>query len=252
MANEDINAIKERVRALLMKAADGSATAAEAEGAMRAAQKLMAKYQVKETDLDSLTAESYKETEYAGQRHRKAGWYVHPVDRHCANLVGKFCGVVPYIRTIDLTGELRVCMFGLESDVELAHWMLSAFKQQLEADWIIYKRYTMNSRRFKDLTEARRAFVQGFVKAIGDRLAAWMFRDSPTKGTSENTALVVKKLSLVEEEMERRGMFLGHITLAQRRISRDAHAAGAGYNSGKAANVGRATEGAGSHIMIGN
>lgn len=249
MANENIQDIKAKVRSLLMKAADAVATPAEAEGAMRAAQKLMAKYQVSEKDLGSLTQEDFKEASRTGGIY-KSKTYLHPIDRYCSVIVGKFCGVQPWIHNND-EGECMK-MLGLEADVELATWMLSAFREQFEADWLKYKRFDMASKRFKDLTAARVSFVHGFARAINDRLQDWLYRDSPKEGSAESDgrALVIKKHDLVQAEMERRGLHLGRGT-RRGAVNADTTAAGAGYNSGKAADVGRATAGGAGPIMIG-
>jgi hypothetical protein len=252
MAKENIQDIKEKVRALLMKAADAAASPAEAEGAMRAAQKLMAKYQVSEKDLGALSGDDYRFADRVGAKHKTKGWYLHPVDKYCAVTVGKFCGVVPFTSKGD-SGELTLRMFGMDSDVELAGWMLTAFKQQFEADWERYKRFQMESKRLIDVREARLSFARGFTSAVCERLEKWMFRevDKSPVGGSDGTSLVIKKRDLAMDELRNRGIILGRASRGHGgRASTDTMAAGAGYNSGAAANVGRATAGT-STIMIG-
>lgn len=249
MANENMNDIKERVGALLRKAVDPAATPAEADAAMRLAQKLMEKYQVTEADLDK-GGNEFREAGRTGRKHPKSGeWYLHPVERYCAAIVGRFCGVTPWITTDD--GELKLVLFGFDADVELANWMLTAFVNQFEADWELYKMRDLGTKRLVTIREARLSFAHGFTQAINKRLEDWMFRDeakSPEPGTTDGKALVVKKTSLVEQELRNRGM---HFTRSSHRGQNGSHAgaAGAGYASGSRAETGR---GVGqSAIMIG-
>lgn len=253
MANENIQDIKAKVKALLMKAADAAATPSEAESAMRLAQKLMAKYQIDQTSLDALVEGDWRTLERRAEHHKIKGWYLHPVDRYCSVLVGQFCGVIPYIGG-GTDGELTLILFGLDADVELASWMLAAFKDQLEHDWNVYKRFQMESKRLLDIKKARLAFVRGFTSAVSDRLRDWMFRDANSvvgsNRSTEGKDLVIRKRNLAEDELARRGIHLHKAGSQYRRPSSDNAAAGAGYQSGQGASVGGKAVG-GARIAIG-
>lgn len=240
---DNIQDIREKVKALLRKASDAAASPSEAEGAMRLAQKLMAKYSLSEAELNAVKEEDFCEATWQGRYH-KGAYVIHPVDRYCSVIVGKFCGVVPFLRNNGST----VALFGLDADVELAKWMLHAFREQFEHDWEVFKRFQMESKRLLDIKDARKSFAHGFTEAINNRLKDWMFRQSPEGGSGEG-ALVLRKHDIVAAELERRGI---HLAPTGRRGSRGSHdqAAGAGYNAGNAANVGRATAGAG-RVLIG-
>lgn len=250
MANENINDIKERVGALLRKAADPACSEAEADGAMRLAQKLMEKYQVTEADL-AVGGNAFKELDRVGTLHKKTGeYYLHPVERYCAVIVGRFCAVKPY--TVSDEGALKLRLFGLESDVELATWMLTAFVQQFESDWERFKKVELGSKRFVTIKDARLSFARGFCDAVNKRLNDWLYRrendieNSPTEGTSN--ALIIKKFDLVEQELRKRGV---HLSRANHRGNAGNHegARGAGYMSGSRAETGRSV--GGGAIMIG-
>jgi Protein of unknown function (DUF2786) len=253
MTEDKLREVKEKVRALLMKAADSAATAAEAAGAMAAAQKLMARYQVTADDLNKLSASDYKFMGMAGTHHRKSNsWYLHPVQRYCAPVVGRFCAVKPYTKTHE-DGSLSLELFGMDSDVELAAWMLRAFTDQFEHDWEVFKRDGLGTRRLVTIKEARLSFAGAFTKAINERLETWMFRksDSPAEGTSSgfDLALVKDKMSLIEAELVRRGIYLSAGQHRGRGGSHDG-AAAAGYASGSRAETGRGV--GGGRIAIGS
>jgi hypothetical protein len=256
---KDINDIKERIRALLMKAADAAASPAEAEGAMRLAQKLMATYQVAEGDLERVGEDDYtfltKDGKTVGTKI-----IIHPIDRYCAMIVGKFCGVVPIEKTLPNDGGFKLELFGLAADVQLAAWMLDAFIEQFEHDWLLYKRFQMQTKRLLDVKEARKAFIHAFAAAIKVRLSDWLYRkvESPDGGTgrvsAEGTALAIRKLTSAEEELARRGFRLGKTGHkgSSAKGAAAASAAGAGYNSGMAASVGgKATPGGAQTLRIG-
>jgi hypothetical protein len=186
------------------------------------------------------------------EMHATKGPYVHPLNRYCAVAVGKFCGVIPYVRN-EGTSDVCMCLFGLEADVELASWMLAAFRQQLEHDWAIHKRFHMETKRLLSIKEARLSFVQGFTTAINKRLSDWEFRSikhsdgtAPSGGDGQ---LVIRKRNMAEDELASRGMHLGRSSHRGAR-GNDMAASGAGFNSGSRANVGGQAIG-GQRIAIG-
>jgi Protein of unknown function (DUF2786) len=254
MANENINDVKERVSALLRKASDSAATAAEAEAAMRLAQKLMKKFAVTEADLATASGDDFKEAVMAGRYHAKSNtYYLHPVQRYCAVVVGKFCGVTPYTSS-DEEGHLCLKMFGFESDVELATWMLSSFVLQCENDWEAFKAYELGTRRLLTIKEARLTFTKKFADAVNDRLSKWLYREeySPEQGTTStgtDVALLGKKLATVEAELEKRVGRLGRGTHRGKSGNHGA-AAAAGYAAGSRAETGRGV--GGGRIAIGS
>lgn len=229
-----------KIQALLMKAADSAASEAERDGAMTMAKKLMAKYDVTQADIDRATADSFVNVVRPGKKTKDNRPYIHPVERYCSVVIGKFCGVKPYLSNGN--GKMGLAFFGFESDVDLAQCMVDAFIDQFEADWTAYKRYDMKSKRFKDLTEARLAFSQGFTSAVNERFTDWMYRNepnSPNRGTGDGRALVIKKMEVIEAAMKEVGLYLGKARSGGGRRSNDSEAAGAGYNAGKSADMGR-------------
>lgn len=237
MANENIGDIKERVSALLRKASDGAATPAEAEAAMRLAQKLMGRYQVTEADLDNGDG-TFKTVDREGRYSPKKGeYYLHPVERYCAAIVGRFCGVEPYTATEN--GKLVLHIFGLDSDVELANWMLTSFVQQFEADWLLYKQFKLDTKRLVTIKDARLSFATGFTTAVNERLNDWLFRKSPEEGTADTSnALVIRKLDLVEQKLAEMGLSLSR-GRHRRKSGGHGDARSAGFMSGSRAETGR-------------
>lgn len=229
----DIESIKEKVRALLAKATDAAATPDEAASAMAMARKLMDKYQLSEDQIAKATDDDFKTDSWHYTKDRKGNVVVHPVDRYCGVMAGKFCGVKPYI-----TAQGDMAAFGFASDVELFKWMMAAFKTHAEADWQRYKVFQMKSKRLLDIKDARKSFMHGFCKGINERLQDWLYREVPKGEVNERNALVVRKLSIVEAKMAEMGMILGK---AKHRGSMggNTEAAGAGVNSARSAGVGR-------------
>lgn len=235
----NVESVKDKVRALLAKAMDPAASEHEASGAMAAARKLMAKFDLSEEELMKAKGEDFKEFSWEVRKTSKGDVALHPVDRRCSVLLCKFCGVVPYVY------DGKVHLFGLENDVELAKWMLHSLRGQFDKDWEIYKRFELGSRRLVNVKEARISFSAGFAKAINERMKNWIYRE--TQSPETGTSLVVKKNELVAEEMRKRGLRLGAKGKAP--VGINAAAAGAGYNSGKAAETGRGV--GGSYVAIG-
>lgn len=235
----DNKQIKEKISALLRKASDGSATAAEAEGAMLAARKLMDRYSLSEAEVNAATEDSYVDRNIAPKKTRKGETYVDPVLRYTARTVAEFCGCFVYVDR-----SQNAVFSGLESDVDLAVLMVEAFQFQMAHDWEVFKRHELGTKRFVDITDARRSFVTGFTRGVTKRLGDWMYR-TPPEGEKQtaSTALVIKKHELARARLEARGMSFG--STSQRNAIRGGNsmAAGAGMNAANSANVGRAVGG---------
>jgi len=235
----NVESVKDKVRALLAKAMDPAASEHEASGAMAAARKLMAKFDLSEEELMKAKGEDFKEFSWEIRKTSKGDIAIHPVDRRCSVYVCQFCGVVPYIY------DGKVHLFGFENDVELAKWMLHSLRIQFDKDWEIYKRFELGSKRLVNIKEARISFSAGFAKAINERMRNWIYRE--TQSPETGTSLVIKKNEIVEAEISSRGIHLGKNGSAP--VGINAAAAGAGYNSGKAAETGRGV--GGSYVAIG-
>lgn len=239
MTNDGVSQIKQKVVALLRKASDSAATAAEAEGAMAAARKLMAKFSLTEDEVNAATEESYVDRALAPKRTRKGEVYIDPVMRYCSRTVAEFCGVFAYTRVADQ----HMMWSGLESDVDLALCMIDAFQQQMEHDWEIFKRHELGTNRLVVITDARRSFVHGFTRGVVMRLQDWMYRTPPEGELVDTTnALVIKKSELARSRLEKQGMAFGS---SGHRGNSGNHngAAGAGLNAAKAAAMGRGVGG---------
>lgn len=231
----DINEIKERIRSLLAKATDAGATAEEAHTAMQFARKLMAKYQLDEAAVTAARDGDFRTDTWHYTKDSKGAVIVHPIDRYCSVRVGRFCGVKPYISQ---SGDMAV--FGFDSDVELFRWMMAAFKKHAEEDWQRFKVFQLGTKRLLDIKDARKSFMHGFAKAVNARLDDWLYRAEYTGDKAEETAnaLVIRKLSIVEQKMADMGINLGP-TSRKGSMGGNTSAAGAGFNSGNSANVGR-------------
>lgn len=229
------NDVKNKIMALLRKASDSAATPAEAEGAMGLAQKLMARHSLTQDEVMKAGEAAYVDRVIDPKRTRAGVDYIDPVTMYTARIVSEFCGVVCF------TSGKQIKWSGLDSDVEMAMWMIEAFREQMEHDWTIFKRHELGTNRFVVITDARRSFVQGFTKAISARLSDWLYR-TPPAGEKSSSALVVNKRELAMNRLRDQG-----ISLSTKRhnatLGNHTGAAGAGMNAGNAASMGRAMGG---------
>jgi hypothetical protein len=230
----DIETIKERVQALLAKAADQSCTEAEAEGALMAARKLMAKFNLTEEQLHEAKAEAFKSVQLPGGKVVNGLDVASPLARYCGKIVGQFTSTKIYTMQTR-TGSVVVC-FGFAQDTQLAQWIMASLQKTFDEQWLAYKQFSMKSKRFADLKEARIAFTHGFTSSVVKRLQDWLYREE-AEAPPASTALVVVKAKAVDDALSATGVVLG----AGRggRASADGAAYGAGAIAGNAAHLGQ-------------
>ena len=226
----DMDKIKERVKALLEKAADSACSEAEATACMKKAQKLMAEHSLDVDDVKNHDSRVFV-TQTEQGRKTKYGPAFHPVDRLMGGAVGRFCGVRKYWERDPKTGDLTIRYFGREPDVEYAKWMRDAFAAQADREWEAFK-LARRSQIARDLIGQRRGFYTAFCKAVAARLDEWTFNDS------DMHALMCKKMELVSAELDRRGIFLSSGNMPH--FPGDRAAAAFGAQAGARANIGRA------------
>lgn len=233
----DINKIREKLAALLARARDAGSSEAEVAACMQRAEKMMAEYGLSESDLDDVTAKDFREYTINPPEGRKAH---DPIVRYLAPAIGKLTSVVFYIDNTRDEGKLApIVSFGLEADVEYAHWLIKSLRTFMDDQWVSYKQWQLGACTRAELKAERIGFVRGFVHVVAQRLKD-MTSDRAEGGVeSGGTSLVVKKNDLVERALADKGVSLGRGTslCGSGRGSDTGKQAGA--MAGNSANLGR-------------
>jgi hypothetical protein len=232
----DMTKIKSRLAALLSRARDAGSSDAEIAACMERAEKIMADYGVTEADLADLGADDYRAYTFT----LSEGMTRHcPVVRYVGPVVFRFTGCVGYIGKTDNRGQaVEIELFGIDSDVEYATWLLASLRAFMDDQWRDYKKYQLGACNRKELTAERIGFVQGFCKTAASRIRAMITRDEGGVGTG--TALVVQKRDLSMAQLKAKGIDLGGRGHSLGGNGRGSHTgAMAGAQAGNAANIGR-------------
>lgn len=245
MKMADMDKVKERVMALLAKAADPACSEDEAEAAMSMARKIMDKHGLSEAECEKATGDDFVMRSWDG-RETKKGWVFHPVDRLLGGLIARFAGVRMFYSTEPMSDRKTAKFFGLESDVALAEWMRAAMITQFDRDWSNYLHIDRKNKALSRVKDARISFSMGYRDAIYERFNNWFYRAEAKGGAG---ALVFKKQDLITDELARRGIHLRNSNYAGPTV-RDGLAAGAGYNAGKAAQLAQGVHHGRPHILL--
>jgi hypothetical protein len=195
------------------------------------AQRMMAEYEVAETDL-----------QFGGERALMDEREVDDRDRIRQNLsvaVARFCQCEVWSR-----GGYGLTFCGLESDVIFAHWLLDTL-----ADFVKRELLKHLARISRPGITNRRVETKGFVAGCTSRICARLSELSHRgHGTGSSRALVVAKNALIRECMKQHG-----IIVKQRRSRRsvDAGAYHAGLSAGDGARFDRPVNGGNKPLAIG-
>lgn len=231
--------IKDKVRQLLKIAADPNATSNEAQVAMAKARALMAKHDLSDDDIRAAKADAYAfrpAYEKPGSTPNKVIW--HPVDRWLTIAIAKFTGCA----TVYDPKTGKHGMYGMESSLDLAQYMLQAFREAFESGWLNFKKYTMPRATQAQLIEARKSFTSGFCRAIKDRISRTEADEAKYNVGGTHVILVKQTSALCVAGQEGYEQANGR---ASSRAVNHASAYGNGYRTGEGANMGRGVAGTG-------
>tara|TARA_R110000764_G_scaffold38885_2_gene86540 strand:- start:5 stop:754 length:750 start_codon:yes stop_codon:yes gene_type:complete len=235
----NISTIKTKLAALLARARDAGSSDAEIAACMSKADKIMAEYNLSESDLDSVGADSFSEYGFTVPTSQTR---LCPVVRMCAAQVAKYTGVQVWTSGTNSHGNAAALkVFGLDADVEYATWLLTSWRTFMDDQWKDYRDNLLATSR-KVMTQERVGFVRGFCAAINKRLADHI-RDAELNtggGVKTGYALVVKKNDIVARRMEERGISLSSNTSSINGQGRGTDSGqNAGVQAGNAAHVGQ-------------
>lgn len=242
--------LSDKIAALIAKAKDKACTEAEAINTMRLAQKLADKHGLSLRDIENAAkageALQFSETGVASypsdesKRHEiDLSYNRHGMfERSLSTNIGEYCGARFYRE------GTRSFFFGLDADVELAHYLRYTLRRTMDYEFHIFMKYSLEGK----IRGARATFMQNFAYAMTGRLAAFT-REAEKASGGASTALVIRKTELVEQELNNRGYsFSSGRASAQ---GNHADAAAAGADAGRRANVGRGMAGGNNTLQIG-
>jgi hypothetical protein len=233
----DINKIREKLAALLSRARDAGSSEAEVAACMQRAEKLMAQYGLSESDLDDVTAKDFREYTINPPEGRSAH---DPIVRYLAPAIGRLTSVTFYIDNTRNEGKLApIVSFGLEADVEYAHWLIKSLRTFMDDQWVDYKQWQLGACTRNELKAERIGFVRGFVDVVAARLKEMTADRAEGGAESGSTSLVVKKNDLVAKALADRGINLGRGASLSGNGRGSDTGRQAGAVAGNSANIGR-------------
>ncbi len=216
-----------RVRALLAKTVDNGATEAEALSAAAKAKEIMAQYQVSLTDT-----QIREEGCVTGSPEKYTGGW--DVQTRLAVSLAAFCDC----RVWKSKGQIKY--FGLESDVEFAHWLTAALQSFC---WSAAKDFENEEKRMMETCAwaTKRDFMLGCIQRINKRVEEETRKRKPQQ-TATGSSLVVVKGAIVEEAFAKLNMRLSTHRRYEKRVSSQS-AFSQGQGAGNRANFSRSMGG---------
>ncbi|AKF12818.1 hypothetical protein PHIM7_273 [Sinorhizobium phage phiM7] len=184
----NLDKVRTKIAALMARAKDKASSEAEANKAMKVAQKLMAEHSL---TLDDITAGRVNKSDYV---KKTATDMVTMIDRLCGMAIGRFCDVKAYINHVE---GGRVEFYGYGVDVELAFYLREVMNNTAQYEFERYFKGLKSLIKGTPVTgeSLLMDFCGGFSERIKERmeqLKGVSVSDNPGK------ALVVLKMALVE------------------------------------------------------
>lgn len=208
-----------RIKALRAKAADQSATEAEALQAAEMAARLLARHDITPAELVEIEKSS------AVDNGMRTGKELHPVLRVCGVRIGQLTETQAYC----VGGEMR--FVGLEEDVMMALYLSELFVGTAKRLWADYFP-SIEGRRWAEVKAHREDLYTGFGARLSNRMEKMILaRNEERKASSGNgSALVVIKKDLIASKMKEMGLELVK-TKVSRNVRKSTGALGVGYDA---------------------
>jgi hypothetical protein len=187
------DSILSKIRALLAKTLEASATEAEAMAALEKAQAMRDAYQVTEEELN-LT----KEEKAVLRGEPKGTKDPHLIKWQLLEGVEKFCGCRGWRRNQKYQGG-GIVFCGLPADTQFASWLLDHLAAWVQGELV---KHLMDAQPDKqDRKEAIKGFVFGICERISERLLE-LSKRSEAVATSNAKALVVVQDAAITDKMK--------------------------------------------------
>lgn len=222
------------IKALRRKAEDQASTEAEVMEAIAQAEKLMAKHQITEEQLEKITAtEGMRQGSHDNRLKTR-----HPINKYCITVISAFCEVKGWWDPNDMKAKF----YGFEADVEMAEYLISMIRGCMERTWKQYLKDNPIPTRSRH-TEFW-SFHLGFSNRVRLRMTDIIEARIPVI-MSSGTDLVVKKLEIVEKGFQTALGF--RLKMGKKsNIRMQSGAFGQGQKAGDKVNFNRPVEGKGS------
>lgn len=222
---DNLEKIKDRIRALMAKTTGAGCTEEEAIAASAKVQELLHKYQLSLTDIRIKESTCSKE-EYNTQKKTDS-----PIS-NVVNAIGYFTDTKCWLSR-DTDGRQTYVFFGLEHDVMIAHYIMKVLDYA-----VIYaaQDYMKTRDCGKDRGKVKKDFEMAMVLRLARRLRE--MKDAQRKDDVSTTGrdLVVVKKDVVNQAFDELGIDL--VSSRGRGYSfRDGHAVDAGRAAGDKVNI---------------
>jgi len=222
------------IKALRRKAEDQASTEAEVMEAIAQAEKMMAKHQITEAQLEKITAtEGMRQGDHDNRLKTK-----HPINKYCLVTISKFCEV----KTWWDVNTMKGMFYGFDADVEMAEYLIDMIRGCMERSWKFYLKD--NPIPTKSRHTEYWSFHLGFAKRVNNKMIDIINSRNPII-ISSGTDLVVKKMEIIKTGFEISvGIKLYKIKKSKIRVQSGALIQGA--IAGDSVNLNRPVEGKGS------
>ncbi len=213
-----LDRLKTRIQGLRSKTTDNGCTEAEALSAAAKVAELLDRHDLSLTDVE-IRAAPCERREYENRLKKRV-----PLDG-CIGAIADFCDCRVW-RERNRAGNVRYVFFGLNPDIDVAHYLTELIDNAVRFELGRYK-ISADYRRFRhqDRHVANSSFALGMVASIADKLTAMKRqRDAANNGTGRD--LVVLKSSVVDAELEKLDLELRTVRGASRVVWPAAYDAG--------------------------
>ena len=215
---EALDRLKTRIQGLRAKTIENGCTEAEAMLAAAKVAELLDRHDLSLSDVDLREAACEQRT-YETFRKKRI-----PLEE-CIGAIAQFCDCRVW-REKNPAGETRYVFFGLNADVEVAHYLTEVIDAAVRSELGRFKTSAAYQKyRHQDRHLVNASFTLGMVTSIADKLVTMKAeRDAVNQGSGRD--LVVLKASVVEAELARLNLNLRTSRRAARTISPTAYEAG--------------------------
>ena len=214
----DLDALLRRLQALRARTVENGCTEGEAMAAAAKVAELLDRHDLSLSDLEIRAAPCERRVYETHLKKRI------PLDE-CVGAIAAFCDCKVW-REKNAAGEAVYVFFGLNADVEVAHYLCGLVDGAVRTELGRYKTTPeYKSFRHQERHVANASFALGMVASIADRLTAMKeARDRANESTGRS--LVVVKSAVVESELAKLDLQLRTVEAPRRMVSPDAYDAG--------------------------
>lgn len=196
----DKAAMAAKIKALMSKSTANGATEEEAMSAMAMAMKLMDKYQIELSELET-RAEGFAETSLVVGQYFK----IIIADR-LAYYIGKVSNTKPVTRKFRNFADTRLEFFGFKGDVDFANWLYNHLETFCLNASKEFARAELKKGTSVKTHHNRRAFLFGATARIAQRMERELAEREKVhaQASSSRGLVIVNRLALVEPEFAKK------------------------------------------------